>query len=271
MKKNSFGKVYLNFAINLALEAGEILLKYEKKINTFDIKYKKGEGVACAADLASENFITKNILKKYPDHCILAEESYADATCVKEAPTWIIDPLDGTSNYLNKLPYYAVCISLMNEDEIVLGVVFRPTTGELFYAQKGKGSFYKAHFNDARAKKIHSSSNTKKLSDCVFATNIYLDLGNKLKYDSKFLKNNSRAIRRMGSAVLDQCYTALGNLDGFWDPNLHPWDLAASSIIAKEAGCKVVNFDSKKFDSFSRSILIAREPLFKKIKSTFKI
>ncbi len=269
MKKNNLKSPSLKFVIDLAVNAGDILSKFEKKIDMLKIKVKEGQGVASEADLASEEYIVKEILKKFPNDCIVAEELYNNSVCYKESPTWVIDPLDGTNNYLNRIPYYGVCIAYVVKNIVELAVVYRPSSGEIFYAQKGKGSFYKKHHADTKSKKLFSPKNNKKLIDCVFSTNIYLNKD--VKYDSMFLKKNSRAIRRMGSAALDQCYTALGTFDGFWDPKLFPWDLAASSLIASEAGCKVVNFNSNKFDFFSQSILIARPPLFNKIKQTFKL
>lgn len=264
----------LQFAINLAESTSKILLKFEKKINQLVITHKKSQGVASSADLSAENHIIKAIRKNYPEHSILAEEtSYSQGVSDYESfcqypYTWIIDPLDGTNNFLNGLNYYCVCICLAHYGKPVMGVVMRPSTGELFYAIKGKGAFYRAP--GKKSKKIYSKINSKKLRNSIVSTGFATEKGQKIAEEFEpfhRLLTNARAIRRMGSAALDMCYTALGIFDGFWERHLAPWDVAASGIICEEAGAKVTDFDGRLFTPFDRTIIASREPLHRQIKN----
>jgi len=223
----------LDFAINKAKMAGEILLEnYNKE---FSIAYK-GAGphnLVTEIDLKSEKFIVDAIKTKYPDHCILAEE---DGECGTKSPyRWIIDPLDGTTNYAHGYNFFAVCIGLEVDGEIVLGVVHAPYFKETFYAEKDKGAF----LND---KPIHTSTETE-VSKSLLATGFsYKEKTHNIPYFQELLLK-SRAIRRCGSAALDICYVAAGRLDGFWEFGLGPWDIAAGKIIVEEAGGRMTSLN----------------------------
>jgi myo-inositol-1(or 4)-monophosphatase len=265
---------YLSFATMLALESGEILLSFEKKIGKLLVHHKKAQGVASSADLKSEAHIIKRIKKKYPDHFILAEEdsfkkgqSSFETTAGQEF-TWIIDPLDGTNNFLNGINYYAICISLAFYGVPVVGVVFRPSTGELFYTRKGKGAWLlKPELK--KPKNLFSEKNTKSLKESIVSTGFATEKGEKISEEFLPFKNiltNSRAVRRMGSAALDMCYVAQGIFDGFWERGLAPWDVAASGLLCLEAGVKLSDFKGQSFTPFDRTIIAAREPLYHEIK-----
>ncbi len=265
---------YLSFAIMLSLEAGEILLSFEKKINSLTVHHKKAQGVASTADLKSEAHIIKRIKKNFPDHHILAEEECYEKGIgqykefVSQEFTWVIDPLDGTNNFLNGLNYYAVCICLAHYGEPVVGVVFRPSTGELFYAQKGKGAkLLKPELS--KPKKLFAGENSKTLKESIVSTGFATEKGERISEEFLPFKNiltNSRAVRRMGSAALDMCYVSQGVFDGYWERHLAPWDVAASGLICLEAGVKVTDFNGQEFTPFDRSILVARQPLYHEIK-----
>lgn len=273
-QKNLTYKNELAFAIDVAKQTSKILLGFEKKINRLVIMHKKSQGVASTADLKAEKHIVGSILKKYPEHAILAEESsysqgIKDYESFCQYPyTWIIDPLDGTNNFLNGLNYYCVCICLAHYGKPVMGVVMRPSTGEIFYATKMRGAYYVAP--GKKAKRIYAKQNSKKLKDSIVSTGFATEKGERIAEEFEpfhRLLTNARAIRRMGSAALDMCYTALGIFDGFWERHLAPWDVAASGIICEEAGAKVTDFNGRLFTPFDRTIIASREPLHRQIKN----
>ncbi|PIK14956.1 MAG: inositol monophosphatase [Halobacteriovorax sp. JY17] len=272
----------LNFALDLSYSAGKILLKYQTKLSSLEITSKQAQGVASTADLASEKFIMKQISKKYPNHDILAEESaYAQFGDAKEAYqvfkerewTWVIDPLDGTNNFLNGLDYYAICISLLHFGKPVLGVVYRPSNGDCYYASSFGESRFSNLTKSPKSKKLFSKSNKKKLSEAMLSTGFVTEKGK--CFDTEFdqfvqIMKKSRGIRRMGSAALDLCLVASGVFDGFWESGLAPWDMAAAGIICEQSGVKVTDFEGRPFQPFTASILAARPPFYKELKSQFK-
>ena len=255
---NFYFKSMLNFAIETAREAGNILLeKYGKKI---DIS-KKGEiNLVTEADLASEKYIIDRIRTHHPSHSILAEESGEAAMIGDSKWKWIIDPLDGTTNFAHSYPCFCVTIALEYQGEIVLAVTHDPTRNETFSAEKGRG----ASLNN----KNISVSETPQLGDALLVTGFPYDLSNKDKLAKQFtdMLSSSRAVRRDGSAAIDMAYVACGRFDGFWEDGLNPWDVAAGVLLVKEAGGKVSYYDGSKLSIYSPPIcasngLIHREML----------
>ncbi len=237
----------LNFAIETAREAGQILLeKFGRKINIS----KKGEiDLVTEADLASEKLIIERIKSYYPKHSILAEES-GEAISADNANTWkwIIDPLDGTTNYAHGYPCFCVTLALEHEGEIVVGVTFDPTRNELFAAEKGKG----ATLNN----KPIRVSETEKLSESLIITGFPYDFKQKenfAKHLTDFLLK-ARGVRRDGSAAIDMAYVACGRFDGFWEEGLNPWDVAAGVLLIEEAGGRVSYYDDSKFSVYAPPI-----------------
>lgn len=218
-----------------ALAAGEIQLGYFRS-DRLDIRAKLNDSdVVTAADKAAERLIIDSIHAKYPTHSILSEESGADS---HDSPyRWIIDPLDGTTNFSAGLPLFSVSIGLEYRGEMLLGVVYAPYLREMFHAVKGCG----AYLNDTP---IHPSS-TDRLSHAVVATGFPVD---KDTTPDCNLDNVARVLplvrgmRRLGSAAIDLCYVAAGYLDAYWELNLHAWDVAAGSIIIAEAGARLTHF-----------------------------
>ncbi|MGK0367458.1 MAG: myo-inositol-1(or 4)-monophosphatase [Thermoproteota archaeon] len=267
-------KETLKFTKELAIEAGKILIKYSTKLDSLELKYKEGLGVASTADIKTEAFIIKQISKKFPTHFFIAEESALNGDFKKLYPDfndenyWLIDPLDGTNNYLCGFPYYAVCISLVIKGEIKLGVVYRPENGDMFYALKEEGSYFHNIKDTKRAKKLYNKVNNKKTKESVFISEVFPKTGTSRKEGFNRYKNildESRGVRRLGSAALDMCYVALGTFDGFWQSRLFPWDFGAASVICTESGVKVTDFHGRVFDPLQMSILVSRPPLHKKI------
>ncbi len=239
-------KDFKKIVIQSALKGGDILQGYRGKVKR--ISYKGIVNLVTEADRLSEDGIIKIIQKNFPEHNILTEESkgYEKESDYK----WIIDPLDGTTNYAHGFPVYCISIALEKEGEIILGVVYNPVLKELFVAEKNKGAFL-------NGKKIHVSK-TRELSKSLLATGFPYDIResdiNNLDHFRNFALT-SQAVRRAGSAALDLCYLAKGIFDGFWELKLSPWDTAAGILMVKEAGGKVTNFSGKKFSIYEKDIL----------------
>jgi myo-inositol-1(or 4)-monophosphatase len=233
----------LNFAIETAREAGHLLLEKFGKITTVT---KKGDiNLVTEADLASEALIIERIKSHHPKHAILAEES-GEAIVLGGGTTWkwIIDPLDGTTNYAHGYPCFAVTIALEHDGEIVVGVTFDPTRDELFAAEKGRGA-------TLNGKPIRVSA-TENLGDSLIVTGFPYDFKRRedfARHLTAFLLN-SRGVRRDGSAAIDMAYVACGRFDGFWEEGLNPWDMAAGKLLIEEAGGWVTNYDGSAFSVY---------------------
>ena len=241
---------YTEFAVQTAKECGEILMQYYDKP---DLKFeRKGyNDPATEADLASEKHAIAMIREQYPDHAILAEES---GKSDKESDyVWIIDPLDGTSNFKHSLPIFCVSIGLEYKSEIITGAVYNPRVDEMFSAEKGKGAFL-----NGEPIKV-TDRETKEF--CAVATGFAPKpeiIEKNLPNFNKFMKEGF-LIRRMGAAAIDLCYTACGRFDGFWEIGLSPWDIAAGSLIVQEAGGKVTQINGEPLKMESPTILASNE------------
>ncbi|REJ78901.1 MAG: inositol monophosphatase [Acidobacteria bacterium] len=232
----------LNFAMETAREAGNILLeKFGRNIGV----HKKGEiNLVTEADLASEKFIVEKIKTHYPRHSILAEESGKAVEIGDGSSKWIIDPLDGTTNYAHGYPCFCVTIALEHEGKIVIGVTYDPTRDEMFSAEKERG----ASLNNKRIE----VSETDKLLDSLLVTGFPYDISKRTDFARHFTEMllASRAVRRDGSAAIDLAYVACGRFDGFWEEGLNPWDIAAGVLLIKEAGGKISYYDGSEIDIY---------------------
>lgn len=237
---------FLKTAIEAAKEAGKIQL--ERRGNMGKICYKGDINIVTEVDLLCEKKIVKIIKDNYPEHSILTEEK--GETLTGSDYKWIIDPIDGTTNYAHDFPCYCSSIALELKGEIVLCAVYQPVLDELFFAQKGKGAFLNRH-------KIHVSK-TKTLLESLLATGFAYDVHeseiDNMDHFTDFIKK-AQSIRRPGSAVLDLCYVALGRFDGFWELKLQPWDVAAGILLIEEAGGKVTGISGEKYSIYSKNIL----------------
>lgn len=237
----------LNFAIETARDAGQLLLeKYDRKIKVS----KKGDiNLVTEADIASEGLIIERIKSHHPKHSILAEES-GDAVVTGDSKwKWIIDPLDGTTNYAHGYPCFCVTIALEHEGEIVIAATYDPTRDEMFAAEHGHG----ASLNN---KPIRVSA-TEQLSESLIVTGFPYDFKSRpnfARYLTEFLLN-SRGVRRDGSAAIDMAYVACGRFDGFWEEGLNPWDMAAGVLLIEEAGGQISGYDGSKFSIYSPPIV----------------
>ena len=244
---------FLSFALDLAKKAGEIHLSFFGNISSLK-KKSTSIDLLTNADIESEKFIISEIKKNYPTHSILSEESHKINN--DSEYTWIIDPLDGTTNFAHNLPIFAVSIALKKNNDILCGVVFNPAADKCFYAEKDKGAFL-------NNKKI-SPTSTSKLGDCLLATGFpYLhDDRYNLSFDLfKEFYDRTRGLRRLGAAALDLCFVAMGRFDGFYEFNLHPWDIAAGALIAHEAGALVTDWNGEKMPHDGSRVLCANKSI----------
>ena len=272
MKSETQLKKILNDACIIADEAGSCLLKYQKKLSDLKVDFKEAQGAVSEADIETENFIIKHLKKILPSADILAEESIFFSDGGKEKSffqwkekewSWVIDPLDGTHNFLNGLDYFAVCIALLHRGKPILGCVHRPRTRETFTAISNQGAFIKR--KGKKIKKIFISSNKKPLKHALLVTGFATEKGKLREKEFELfyqIMKECRGVRRMGSAALDLCFVAEGLFDAFWERGLAPWDVAASGIICQEAGVKVTTYTEEKFDPFQSTIIACRNPLY---------
>jgi len=236
----------LQVAIQAALEAGRILR--ENWGGDFAIE-KKGEiDLVTAIDYQVEKIIIDRLLSAFPSHSVLAEESGASEQ--KSDFLWIVDPLDGTTNFAHTYPCFCTSIALEVSGELQLGVVYEPLRQELFTVISGKGAF----LND---KKIHVSQAKNLLNSLLctgFAYDVRENKRNNLRQFEKFILT-AQGVRRDGAAALDLSFVGCGHFDGFWEFNLKPWDIAAGVLLIREAGGMVTAVDGSSFDLRSGNIL----------------
>lgn len=234
------------FAVDLARKSGALLK--EKFSQTHQIHYKGEINLVTEADKMSEDLIIAAINRNFPDHGILSEESPAITGAGKLR--WIIDPLDGTTNYAHGYPVFCVSIALEDEGKIILGVVYDPMREEMFVAQRGQG----AYLNE---KKL-AVSKIDNLSRSLLATGFPYDIRESKENNLDYFNSmaiNVQAIRRAGAAALDLAYLAAGRFDGFWELKLKPWDTAAGVLLVEEAGGIVSDIAGSKWYLQSPSIL----------------
>lgn len=242
----------LDFAVQTARSAGQILK--EGLNRPHEVRYKGAIDLVTEMDVASEKHVIDAIRARFPDHAILAEES-GHSERENAQYRWVIDPLDGTTNYAHHLPIFCVSIGLEKDGVPLLGAIYAPAIDELYAAERGGGA-------TLNGRAIHVSP-TSELSKGLLVTGFPYDIkvkGANLIHFANFL-NESQAVRRLGSAALDLAWVAAGRFDGFWEPRLAPWDLCAGSVIVAEAGGKVTNYDGSHFSIYGREVLASNGAL----------
>jgi myo-inositol-1(or 4)-monophosphatase len=234
-------------ATRAALKAGSLIR--ERVDGTKNIDYKSAFNLVTDVDKASEKLILEILGSEFPTDSILAEEG-GGSTNASSTRRWLVDPLDGTTNFAHGYPFFAVSIGLEVNKKVVLGIVYNPMTDELFMAQKGKGAW----LNDEPIR----ASSIANLSESLLSTGFPPDTGhapfNNLKAFSH-ITALTHGVRRDGSAALDLCFVACGRTDGFWECRLAPWDIAAGSLIVSEAGGAVSNLQNGDLDISTGHIL----------------
>lgn len=230
------GSSILDEAVRIAVSAGELLKDRLGTLSSGDIERKQKADYVTGVDRESEDFIINAIRESFPDHGIFTEESVKDEAR-GGSDRWIIDPLDGTTNFIHGFPAFSVSIALEREGRMVLGVVYDPLRHEIFHAEEGGGAFLN--------RRAISVSNPKSLDECLVATGFPFKMRHLLapyleSFRSVFALVSD--IRRAGSAALDLAWLAAGRLDAFWECGLMPWDVAAGSLLIKEAGGIITDF-----------------------------
>lgn len=243
---------------NLSRSVGSYVRDELNKVRKSDIEEKDKNSFVTYVDKEAENRLVSELSKLVPGAGFIAEEN--DQLKKSEDLNWIIDPLDGTTNFIHGIPFFAISIALMEKSHVVLGVVYEISTQEIFYAWKDSPAYFNRD-------EIHVSQ-TESLNNALFATGFpYYDYSRLEEYIEVFknLLKNTRGLRRMGSAALDLAYVAAGRFDGFYEYGLHPWDVAAGSFIVQQAGGKVTDFNSNNDFIFGKEIFASNAKIHEKV------
>ncbi|MFV2052064.1 inositol monophosphatase family protein [Aliiroseovarius sp. YM-037] len=250
------GSANLNVMIKAARKAGRSLTKDFREVENLQVSMKGAGDFVSRADIAAEKIIREELMEARPTYGWLAEEG-GEAEGKDPTRRWIVDPLDGTTNFLHGLPHWAVSIALEHKGEIVAGVVFDPAKDEMFFAEKGAGAW----MNESRLR----VSGRNKMIESIFATGLPFggrsDLPETLKELAKLMPACA-GVRRWGSAALDLAYVAAGRYDGYWERRLNAWDLAAGLLIVREAGGLAEPLRVGKHILEDGEILCANEAIF---------
>lgn len=251
------GSANLNVMIKAARKAGRALIKDFQEVENLQASMKGPGDFVSRADIRAEQIIKEELMEARPTYGWLAEEGGADEG---KDPTrrWIVDPLDGTTNYLHGMPHWAVSIALEHKGKIVSGVIYDPVKDEMFYAEKGEGAW----LNDNKRLRVSGRS---RMIECVFATGLPFagrgDLPETLQDLARILPTCA-GVRRWGAASLDLAYVAAGRYDGFWERRLQPWDVAAGILIVREAGGFIEPLRKGRDMVEDGEVICANEPMF---------
>ena len=240
----------LNIAVKAARAAGAIINRAALDLEVIKVGCKGPNDYVSEVDRAAEQAIIDTLLEAYPSHGILAEESGRERGRAASEYTWIIDPLDGTTNFLHGLPVYAVSIALAHRGVVQQGVVYDPTRNDLYYASRGRGAFC----NDRR---LRVSKRTR-LADALVGTGFPYRRGDNFKRYLQIFEavmHSCAGVRRPGAAALDLCYVAAGHYDGFFESGLAPWDIAAGSLMITEAGGLIGNYTGEADYLYQREVV----------------
>ncbi len=221
----------LTIAVKAARRAGNVINRGARDLDLLTVSAKGPKDFVSEVDRAAERQIVETLLGAYPDHAILAEEGTAKGANAAAENVWIIDPLDGTTNFLHGFPQYCVSIALAHRGQITQAVIYDPCRNDLFTATRGRGAF----LNDRRIR----VSKRQHLRDCLIGTGFPFRDGSYLDAYLRMMKTmieHTAGLRRPGAAALDLAYVAAGFYDGFWEVGLNPWDVAAGSLLVQEAG-----------------------------------
>ena len=247
----------LNIAVKAARAAGAIINRAALDIDLLKVSVKNPNDFVTEVDHASERVIIDTLLEAYPGHGILAEESGRARGAKDSEHVWIIDPLDGTTNFIHGLPTYAVSIALAVRGQVQQAVVYDPARNDLFYASKGRG----AYLNDRRLR----VSRRTRLAESLVGTGFPFRKGDNFKHYLKIFETvmqSCAGLRRPGAAALDLCYVAAGWYDGFFETGLQPWDVAAGSLMVSEAGGLIGNFTGDADFLYQREVVAGNPKVY---------
>jgi myo-inositol-1(or 4)-monophosphatase len=255
---------YLDLAKQLARDAGDILKHYTHREK--QVEFKGRANLVTIADKESEALIIRGIQKHYPGHSILAEESGARESLHGANVRWVIDPLDGTTNFAHRYPFYCVSIGVEVDGVVTCGAVYDPSRDEMFSAARGAGAFM-----NGESIRV---SDVDKLSHALLLTGFPYDFREHIETPLGMFRGflmESQAVRRGGSAALDLCHMAAGRCDGFWEMKLQPWDTAAGGVIAEEAGARFTDFSGGPFSIYKKEILASNGRIHDEMVSVLKL
>ena len=238
---------FKKIAVEAARLGGAVLQEQARR--GFNVEHKDAVNLVTDADRHAEQTIVEAIRAAYPDHRILAEERGAQAESTSDYQ-WVIDPLDGTTNFAHGFPAYCVSIGLEYQGRCILGVVFDPTRCELYLGAEGEG----ATLNGTPVQVSHTESLNAALLVTGFAYDIRESANNNLDHFSRF-SLRAQGVRRTGTAALDLCYVAAGRFDGFWELKLHAWDTAAGIVIVQEAGGRITDFKGAPYSIYGKDLV----------------
>ena len=239
--------LFLTTAIEAVVRAGK--LQMEQFGRDFEIRKKGAIDLVTEVDLAVERMFRALVAQRFPDHRVLAEEM-GGSLVAPEGPCWVFDPIDGTTNYAHGIPIFCASLALEIDGVAEVAAVFDPNRQELFTAERGGGAYL-------NGRRLHVSA-ASSLVDAVLVTGFPYDVHGRVEeivgLFGAFV-GQARAVRRLGSAAIDLCYVAAGRMDGFWESDLKPWDMAGGALIVAESGGRVTNMDGTRFDSRRRHVL----------------
>jgi myo-inositol-1(or 4)-monophosphatase len=252
-------ELLLVYAVDAAFAAGRVIRKHFTR--SLKIREKRGLGLVTNADVEAETVALRILRKAQPDFALLTEETHARGTLgPRDHGMWIVDPLDGTTNFVHRFPMFCVTIAAQIAGQIEVAVTYHPILDDLYTAIRGQGAFV----NGTKM----SVSKTAKISDALLSTGFTYKQHRALHQEmSAFekLSGSARAVRRPGSAALDLAYTARGVFDGFWERHLSPWDVAAGALLVQEAGGRVSDFTGGAFSAHGNEILATNGRLHRQI------
>jgi myo-inositol-1(or 4)-monophosphatase len=245
---------YLEAAQEAARRAAVVLEDWRRR---FSVREKARFDLVTDADLASQKTIHDYLCGRFPGHAFLGEEDKSPQARPgpKAPPTWIVDPIDGTTNYVHDCPLYCISIGLQMAGELVVGVVYDPCRQEMFAAAQGGGAW----LNERRLQ----TSATARLEEALLATGFPPDMqGQELTLDWwRYFSLRARSLRRTGSTALNMAYIAAGRFDGYWAFDNHVWDVAGAAVLVREAGGRLTNVDGSDYDPYTPDALVSNGPL----------
>lgn len=260
--KKEGASTMLECAKQAAVAAGRLIKDHAGKVKNVQIKSGQETNLVTELDREAESLIIKTLLTQYPDHDVLAEESGSRSNASEYR--WVIDPIDGTTNFASGLPIFCVSIGLEYRGNIVLGVIYDPSRDELFTAERGKGAF----LNGLSIRVSSTASLIESVLVTGFAYNVSSTRENIDHFENFLLE--ARAVRRLGSAALDLCYVAAGRLDGYWELSLNPWDMAAGVLLVEEAGGKYTDLEGRPTTIHNKKILVSNGKIHEQMVTVLK-
>lgn len=254
----------LDAAKTAALKASEVLAHWRER---FQVKEKGRADLVTDADVASQKVIREYLLSRFPTHGFLGEEDLSShgRPAPDAPPTWIVDPIDGTTNYVHDFPFYCVSIGLQSEGDLSVGVVYDPSRKEMFSAAKGLGAW----LNDRRLK----TTSTDRIEEALIATGFAPDLRNQHKPFEwwKWFALRAQSLRRTGSTAMNIAYIAAGRFDAYYAFDNHVWDVAGATVILREAGGTITNLDGDGYDPYRTDAIATNGPLHPVLVDAFRV